>query len=624
MNQAHQCLTLYLGGKSPGASGIRAEDIKQWCKNRDKEPTPWEIVMNIVQESFKSGEMPKRLSQAIVVLIPKNESGGYRGIGLLETLWKLITTIINQRIVSHVELHDSHHGFRPKRGTGTAIIEAKLRIQLALRQNKPLYHIFLDMSKAYDTLDRGRTIQILKAYGMGERILRILNSFWADHWIVPKQAEFFGDPFQATRSVTQGDVISPTIFNMVIDAVLHAWERDMGTIGETTIFYADDGYFASCDAETLQTAVDRFAELVAKVGLTVNPTKTKSMITKGSPVYLNILREAYKRQMNGQGEDYITRKKRLVECNQCKKMMLLSSLKDHVHFQHKGRFEQEREDEGETEEEEEGELHYHISISDGGSTRCPVPGCPATIKGAFGMRRHFLYQHVEKEVTIEGEEETTRCDLCQMFVLRTGIQKHINSKLCRVGQEREIKRQHQEAQNNTEIQFTLGGSKIEMVPYFKYLGQWLSDDDDNLIAVQEKIKKARARWARVARVLSREGANMKTMGYFYKAIVQAVLLYGSKTWVLSQRMRGMLNSFHNRCARYITRDFITHTPEQGWTFPNMERVLRKASLFDVATYIARRRETLMKYVVDRPIFARCLASQPSVTYINQLVWWIGS
>ena len=58
--------------------------------------------------------------------------------------------------------HDALHGFVPKRGTGTAISEAKLQMELADIRQTPLYQIFLDLKKAYDTLDRPRTLQILK------------------------------------------------------------------------------------------------------------------------------------------------------------------------------------------------------------------------------------------------------------------------------------------------------------------------------------------------------------------------------------------------------------------------------------------------------------------------------
>jgi hypothetical protein len=60
----------------------------------------------------------------ITVLIPK-WGGEYRGIGLMEPIWKVMEWAMD-RILETIVLHDSLHGCLKHRGTGTAIIEAKL------------------------------------------------------------------------------------------------------------------------------------------------------------------------------------------------------------------------------------------------------------------------------------------------------------------------------------------------------------------------------------------------------------------------------------------------------------------------------------------------------------------
>ena len=93
----------------------------------------------------------------MVVLIPKGK-GDYRGIGLVEVMWKAVAVILNRRITSSITFHDVLHGLRAGRGTGTAALEAKLIQQLAAIREKVLYVIFLDVTKAYDALDRSRKI----------------------------------------------------------------------------------------------------------------------------------------------------------------------------------------------------------------------------------------------------------------------------------------------------------------------------------------------------------------------------------------------------------------------------------------------------------------------------------
>ena len=64
--------------------------------------------------------------------------GDFRGIGLLEVIWKLIERVLNERL-SKIELHDYLHGFRAKLGCGTTIMEAKFVQQLTSRQQRPLH-----------------------------------------------------------------------------------------------------------------------------------------------------------------------------------------------------------------------------------------------------------------------------------------------------------------------------------------------------------------------------------------------------------------------------------------------------------------------------------------------------
>jgi hypothetical protein len=81
-----------------------------------------------------------------------------------EPIWKCIERIIDHRLDA-IELHDSFHGCRNGRGTGTAIIKAKLAQQLAYLELKPFYRFFLDFRKAFDALDWERSILLLELFG---------------------------------------------------------------------------------------------------------------------------------------------------------------------------------------------------------------------------------------------------------------------------------------------------------------------------------------------------------------------------------------------------------------------------------------------------------------------------
>ena len=60
-----------------------------------------------------------------VVLIPKG-GGDYRGIGLVEVVWKVVTLILNSQFTTSTTLHNVLHGLREGRGTGITSLEAKL------------------------------------------------------------------------------------------------------------------------------------------------------------------------------------------------------------------------------------------------------------------------------------------------------------------------------------------------------------------------------------------------------------------------------------------------------------------------------------------------------------------
>ena len=84
---------------------------------------------------------------------------------------------------------------------------------------------------------------------------------------------YYGKGFKGGRGVTQGDPLSPTIFNVVVDAVVRHWvtiavteaetRRERGQEGrhQAALFYADDGMLASSDSQWLQWAFTQIVGL---------------------------------------------------------------------------------------------------------------------------------------------------------------------------------------------------------------------------------------------------------------------------------------------------------------------------------------------------------------------------
>jgi hypothetical protein len=83
--------------------------------------------------------------------------------------------IIKERMSNTISFNDMLHGFQPGQGTGTAILEARLLLDQSIQQGRTLSQVLLDLSKAYDTLDRTCTISIVQHYRVGPRLIPVLH-----------------------------------------------------------------------------------------------------------------------------------------------------------------------------------------------------------------------------------------------------------------------------------------------------------------------------------------------------------------------------------------------------------------------------------------------------------------
>ena len=117
-------------------------------------------LVDIVQHMWRTGEILQELGWTVLVLIPK-WTIDTRGIGLLETLCKMVETLMDTRLRASLHLHDVFHGLQARRGMGTATIELKLAQEISSVDRYPLFLVFLDLRKAYDTVERDHLLQTL-------------------------------------------------------------------------------------------------------------------------------------------------------------------------------------------------------------------------------------------------------------------------------------------------------------------------------------------------------------------------------------------------------------------------------------------------------------------------------
>ena len=152
---------------------------------------------------------------------------------------------------------------------GTATLEEQLLQQLITMRGAFFHYIFLDLCKSYNTLDMERCLDILVGYGVRPRMLRILSRSWVWLQIASKSRDHCRPVLHSHCGVTQGDPLSPTIFNVFVDAVIRHWMtvvevpqegaiQGLGTSTQTVLalFYGNDGLILLPERACHQGAFD--------------------------------------------------------------------------------------------------------------------------------------------------------------------------------------------------------------------------------------------------------------------------------------------------------------------------------------------------------------------------------
>ena len=155
------------------------------------------------------------------VLIPKGNNGNFRGIGLVEVIWKTMSSLLNHRLTAAITFHGVLYSFLVGYGMGTATLHNKLIQQLTAMREEVLFEVFLDLQKAYDALDLDRCLGIMAAYGVGTRMIQLLRKYWVHLTMVARAGGYFGIPFKGYHGVTQVNLLPPMRFNVVVETVIH-------------------------------------------------------------------------------------------------------------------------------------------------------------------------------------------------------------------------------------------------------------------------------------------------------------------------------------------------------------------------------------------------------------------
>ena len=225
-------------GKAGGASGILPEMVKAACCEDDF----LELLLDLVQATWKEGEVPKDWSDALLVPIPKKGDLGkcdnWRGIALLDTVGKVAARIIQERLqaLAEEELPESQCGFRKRRGCSDMIFTVRQLVEKSWEHRAKSFLVFIDLKKAYDSVPREALWMALSKLGVPEPTIKLIRSFHCDMQAQIRLNDVMLEPINVNNGLRQGCSMAPVLFNLYSCLVIERWHARVSSLEDAGIY----------------------------------------------------------------------------------------------------------------------------------------------------------------------------------------------------------------------------------------------------------------------------------------------------------------------------------------------------------------------------------------------------
>ena len=181
------------------------------------------ILLEIFNNIWKTGNIPKSWKEATVIPIPKPDKDhtdptNYRPIALTSCICKTMKRMINDRLTWFLEANniitDYQSGFRRHRSTNDHLVRLETFIREAFIKKEHLVTIFFDLEKAYDTTWKYGIMKNIHDIGLKGRLPLFIQNFLNDREFKIKVGSTLSELHKQEQGVPQGSILSVTLFSI--------------------------------------------------------------------------------------------------------------------------------------------------------------------------------------------------------------------------------------------------------------------------------------------------------------------------------------------------------------------------------------------------------------------------
>ena len=209
--------------KSPGHDGIGNFIVKNVAHIISG---PLADIFNL---SLSTGSVAEHLKVAKVIPIFKKENveifSNYRPVSVLPCFSKILERLIFNRCMDYINnyniLNEKQFGLRPKHSTYMAIIELVDKIANAVEKNETAVGIFLDLSKAFDTINHDILLYKLEYYGFRGVTLDWFKSYLSNRKQFVRYQMHDSNHKIINCGVPQGSILGPLLFILYINDIVN-------------------------------------------------------------------------------------------------------------------------------------------------------------------------------------------------------------------------------------------------------------------------------------------------------------------------------------------------------------------------------------------------------------------